>query len=121
MYKVNTTKLVAALKALNAKSLVCKIYYTNVDGTSTLIPSCSVERCNKVPRVRCFKCHYYLIRVLGCVLDSFTLRNLCLTSVGVGAFVIGLSQISSFFSNYQHLFPAAVLSVVTRFPASGCF
>ena len=41
-------------------------------------------------------------------------------SVGVGAFVIGLSQISSFLSLYLHLFPAAVWSVVTRFPASGC-
>ena len=34
------------------------------------------------------KCHYYLIRVLGCFLDF---------SLDVGAFVIGLSQISSFF------------------------
>ena len=41
-------------------------------------------------------------------------------SVGVGAFVIGLGQISSFLSLYLHLFPAAVWSVVTRFPASGC-
>ena len=48
----------------------------------------------------CIICHYYLIQVLfGC----------------------GLSQISPFFSNYQHLFQAAVWSVVTRFPASGCF
>ena len=64
---------------------------------------------------------------LNCVLDSFTLRNLCLTtilldfSVGVGAFVIGLSQISSFSSYYRHLFPAAVWNVVTRFPGSGFF
>ena len=36
-------------------------------------------------------------------------------------FVFGLGQISSFFSYYQHLFPAAVWSIVTRFPASGCF
>ena len=36
-------------------------------------------------------------------------------------FVTGLSKISSFFSYYQHLFPAALWSVVTRFPASGCF
>ena len=42
-------------------------------------------------------------------------------SVGIGGFVIGLGQISFFFSLYQHLFPAAVWSVVTRFPASGCF
>ena len=41
-------------------------------------------------------------------------------SVGIGAFVIGLGQISSFLSLYLHLFPAAVWSVVTRFPASGC-
>ena len=41
-------------------------------------------------------------------------------SVGVGAFVIGLSQISSFLSLYLHLFSAAVWSVATRFPASGC-
>ena len=41
-------------------------------------------------------------------------------SVGVGAFVIGLGQISSFLSLYLHLFPAAVWSIVTRFPASGC-
>ena len=41
-------------------------------------------------------------------------------SVGLGAFVIGLGQISSFLSLYLHLFPAAVWSVVTRFPASGC-
>ena len=30
-------------------------------------------------------------------------------------------EICSFFSYYQHLFPIAVWSVVTRFPASGCF
>ena len=41
-------------------------------------------------------------------------------SVGVRAFVIGLSQISFFFS-YQHLFPAVLCSIVTRFNASGCF
>ena len=32
-----------------------------------------------------------------------------------------LSQISSLFSFYQHFFPAAVWSIVTRFPASGYF
>ena len=33
----------------------------------------------------------------------------------------GLSQISFFLSLFQHLFPAAVWNIVTRFPASGCF
>ena len=55
-------------------------------------------------------------------LDFITDFDLCPfdISVGIGAFVIGLGQISSFLSLYLHLFPAAVWSVVTRFPASGC-
>ena len=52
---------------------------------STLIPSCSVERCNKVPRapgvssVIITSFEFWLCFVL----DSFTLRNLCLTSFGL--------------------------------------
>ena len=42
-------------------------------------------------------------------------------SMGVGTFFIGLSQISSFFSYYQHLLPAALWNVITRFTASKCF
>ena len=42
-------------------------------------------------------------------------------SVGVATFVIGPSQISPLFSQYQHKFPAAVWSVVIRFPSCGCF
>ena len=45
---------------------------------STLIPGCSVERCNKVPRVRVFKVSLFISFEfwLSCVIDSFILRNL---------------------------------------------
>ena len=51
-----------------------------------------------------FKCHYNLIRVLTWLCARFLYTTESLPhhfrdfSVGVGAFVIGLSQISSFFS-----------------------
>ena len=55
------------------------------------------------------------------VLVAFVCRPLVFEfCVGKGGFVIGLGQISFFFSLYQHLFPAAVSSVLTRLPASGC-
>ena len=45
---------------------------------STLIPGCSVERCNKVPRVRVFKVPLFISFEfwLSCVIDSFILLNL---------------------------------------------
>ena len=78
------------------------------------IPSCSMEHCNKVPRFRVFQVSLFTSFDvwLGCVLDSFTLWKFCLTttgssntffSVGVGAFVIGLSLISSFLLIYSYI------------------
>ena len=51
---------------------------------STLIPGCSVERCNKVPRVRVFKVSLFISIEfwLSCVIDSFILRNLFPTCTG---------------------------------------
>ena len=51
---------------------------------STLILGCSVERCNKVPRVRVFKVSLFISFEfwLSCVIDSFILRNLFPTCTG---------------------------------------
>ena len=79
----------------------------------TLIPSCSVERCNKVPRVRVFQVsllphsssnqsfwwRFYVVTLLIKVYGGVFMLSRCFLdcSVGVGVFVTGLSQISSFF------------------------
>ena len=71
---------------------------------STLIPSCSVERCNKVPRVRVFQVSLFISFEfwLCCVMDSFILRNLMLTSFRIFCWYRGFchrtGQISYFFS-----------------------
>ena len=62
----------------------------------------------------CVSCLFWL----GCVRDSSTLRNLCLTttdySVDVGVFVIWVSQISSFFSCHCLWTPQIIIQPVLR-------
>ena len=66
----------------------------------------------RLPASGCFKCHYYLIRVLTlfCARFLYTIESLPrFCSVGVGVFVTGLSQISSFFSYKYDRFLVAVV------------